>query len=198
MDLKTVKVGILQTNCYILTQNGKAVIIDPGAKAERILTALGEGTQVLAILLTHAHFDHIGALNDLLAVHPCPIYLHEDDEPLMRDPQLNYSFPKRFIVDQATKPYPSKLVLGEFVFEVLETPGHTDGSVCLILKDWMFTGDTLFMQSVGRTDLRTGNPTKMKQSLRKLKAIDHDYQVYPGHDDPTSLREEKLHNIYLK
>jgi glyoxylase-like metal-dependent hydrolase (beta-lactamase superfamily II) len=198
MDLKTVKVGILQTNCYILIQNQKAIIIDPGAKAERILSALGENMELVAILLTHAHFDHIGAINDLLAIHPCPIYLHEDDQALMRDPQLNYSFPKRFIVDQETRPYPSKLVLGDFVFEVIETPGHTDGSVCLIINNWMFSGDTLFMQSVGRTDLRTGNPTKMKQSLRKLKALDQDYLVYPGHDDPTSLKEEKLHNIYLK
>jgi len=198
MDIKTVKVGILQTNCYILIKNGKAIIIDPGAKAERILTALGEKTQVLAILLTHAHFDHIGAINDLLVHFKCPIYLSEDDQPLMLDPQLNYSFPKRFIVQQPTLPYPSKLTIGEFTFEIIETPGHTDGSVCLIIDNVMFTGDTLFMQSVGRTDLRTGNPTKMKQSLRKLKALDHNYDVYPGHDDATTLNEEKAHNIYLK
>lgn len=198
MELKTVKVGILQTNCYILSQNGKAVIIDPGAKAERILMALGENTEVLAILLTHAHFDHIGAIPDILAVHPCPIYLNEEDEPLMKDPQLNYSFPKRFTIEQKTRPYPSRLSLGEFTFEVVETPGHTDGSVCLIMENMMFSGDTLFMQSVGRTDLRTGNPTKMKQSLKKLKALDQNYVVYPGHDDPTTLNEEKQHNIYLK
>jgi hydroxyacylglutathione hydrolase len=198
MDIKTVKVGILQTNCYLLIKNGKAVIIDPGAKAERILAALGEGTPVLAILLTHAHFDHIGAINDLLAHFKCPIYLSEDDQALMLDPQLNYSFPKRFTVEQATLAYPSKLILGEFSFEILETPGHTDGSVCLIIDNTMFTGDTLFMQSVGRTDLRTGNPTKMKQSLRLLKALDHNYDICPGHDDRTTLFEEKAHNIYLK
>jgi len=197
MDIKTVKVGILQTNCYILIKNKKAVIIDPGAKAERILQALGDA-EVVAILLTHAHFDHIGAINDLLTVKPCPIYLSEDDEALMHDPQLNYSFPKRFTVEKETLPYPSTLKLGEFSFEIMDTPGHTDGSVCLLIEDNLFTGDTLFMQSVGRTDLRTGNPTKMKQSLRKLKALDHDYRVYPGHDDSTTLNEEKAHNIYLK
>ena len=197
MDIKTVKVGILQTNCYLLIKNGKVIIIDPGAKAERILQALGDA-QVLAILLTHAHFDHIGAINDLLTHFSCPIYLSEDDQALMLDPQLNYSFPKRFTVEQPTLPYPAHLTIGDFSFEVLETPGHTDGSVCLIIDDVIFSGDTLFMQSVGRTDLRTGNPTKMKQSLRILKALDHNYTVYPGHDDSTTLFEEKAHNIYLK
>lgn len=197
MDVKTVKVGILQTNCYILSKNGKAIIIDPGAKAERILAALGD-LDLVAILLTHAHFDHIGAINDILSVKNVPVYLHEDDVPLMADPTLNYSFPKRFIVEQPTINYPSVLTLGEFRFEVLETPGHTDGSICLIIDDLMFSGDTLFMQSIGRTDLRTGNPTKMKQSLKKLKALDQNYTVYPGHDDPTTLSEEKAHNIYLK
>lgn len=197
MDIKTVKVGILQTNCYILSKNGKAIIIDPGAKAERILTAIGD-QKVVAILLTHAHFDHIGAINDLLAHFTCPIYLNEEDEPLMKDPQLNYSFPKRFVVDVKTLPYPKVLDIGDFSFEVLETPGHTEGSVCLFIEEYMFSGDTLFMQSVGRTDLRTSNPTKMKQSLRSIKAINKDYIVYPGHDESTSLRQEKLTNIYLK
>jgi glyoxylase-like metal-dependent hydrolase (beta-lactamase superfamily II) len=197
MDIKTVKVGILQTNCYVLSKNGKAIIIDPGAKAERILAAVGD-LKVMAILLTHAHFDHIGAINDLMTHFTCPIYLHEEDEPLMKDPQLNYSFPKRFIVEAKTLPYPKCLDIGEFSFEVLETPGHTEGSVCLFIDDFMFSGDTLFMQSVGRTDLRTSNPTKMKQSLRLIKAIDKDYIVYPGHDESTSLKQEKLTNIYLK
>lgn len=197
MDIKTVKVGILQTNCYVLSKNGKAIIIDPGAKAERILQALGDN-ELSAILLTHGHFDHIGAINDLMTHYTCPIYLSEEDQALMSDPQLNYSFPKRFTVLQPTLPYPGTLTIGEFKFDVLDTPGHTDGSVCLIIDNVMFTGDTLFMQSVGRTDLRTGNPTKMKQSLRKLKAIDQDYVVYPGHDDSTTLNEEKAHNIYLK
>jgi hydroxyacylglutathione hydrolase len=197
MDIKTVKVGILQTNCYVLSKNGKAIIIDPGAKAERILAAVGD-LKVMAILLTHAHFDHIGAINDLMTHFTCPIYLNEEDEPLMKDPQLNYSFPKRFIVEVKTLPYPKCLDIGDFSFEVLETPGHTEGSVCLFIDDFMFSGDTLFMQSVGRTDLRTSNPTKMKQSLRLIKAIDKDYIVYPGHDESTSLKQEKLTNIYLK
>jgi glyoxylase-like metal-dependent hydrolase (beta-lactamase superfamily II) len=197
MDIKTVKVGILQTNCYVLSMNGKAIIIDPGAKAERILGAIGEN-KVLAILLTHGHFDHIGAINDLLSHFTCPIYLNEEDEPLMKDPQLNYSFPKRFVVEVKTLPYPNILDIGDFSFEVLETPGHTEGSVCLFIEDYMFSGDTLFMQSVGRTDLRSSNPTKMKQSLRLIKAIDKDYIVYPGHDESTSLKQEKLTNIYLK
>lgn len=197
MEIKTIKVGILQTNCYIVSKDNKALIIDPGAKAERILAALGDLT-VIAILLTHGHFDHIGAINDLRNHFSCPIYLSEDDVPLLRDPQLNYSFPKRFILDVKTLPYPNKLVLADFQIEILETPGHTNGSVCLIIDDAMFSGDTLFMQSVGRTDLKTGNPTKMKQSLRKISALDHNYRVYPGHDDPTTLNEEKKHNIYLK
>lgn len=197
MELKTLKVGILQTNCYLLFQDNNAIIIDPGAKAERIRAALGEH-HVLAILLTHAHFDHIGAINDLCTYFTCPVFLSEEDVPLLTNPQLNYSFPKQFIVETKTLPYPSTLVIGDFKFEVLETPGHTNGSVCLIYEHIMFSGDTLFKQSIGRTDLKTGNPTKMKQSMRLLKAIDHDLIVYPGHDEATTLNEEKAHNIYLK
>ena len=197
MDIQTVKVGILQTNCYILSINDQVIVVDPGAKAERILNAIGQ-RKMGAILLTHAHFDHIGALNDLMTNFTCPIYLHEDDEPLLINPELNYSFPKRFVVDAKTIHYPNILQIGEFKFEVIETPGHTEGSVCLIIENSMFSGDTLFMQSVGRTDLKTGNPSKMKQSLRKLKALDQDYDIYPGHDDHTTLNKEKAHNIYLK
>ena len=197
MDIQTVKVGILQTNCYILSLHDQVIIVDPGAKAERILNAINQ-RKVIAILLTHAHFDHIGALNDLMTHFSCPLYLHEDDEPLLYDPSLNYSFQKRFVVNIKTTSYPNTLHIGEFKFEVIETPGHTEGSVCLIIENKMFSGDTLFMQSVGRTDLNTGNPSKMKQSLRKLKALDQNYDIYPGHDDPTTLNEEKAHNIYLK
>ncbi len=197
MDIQTIKVGILQTNCYVLSINEKVIVIDPGAKAERILTAINE-REVIAILLTHAHFDHIGALNELLTHFTCPVYLHEDDEPLLSNPELNYSFPKRFVVDADTIHYTNNLQIGEFKIEVIETPGHTEGSVCLIIENNLFSGDTLFMQSVGRTDLKTGNPTKMKQSLRKLKALDQNYVVYPGHDEHTTLDQEKKYNIYLK
>jgi glyoxylase-like metal-dependent hydrolase (beta-lactamase superfamily II) len=197
MEIITVKVGILQTNCYILKQDDWAIIIDPGAKVQRILDALGDA-KPLAILLTHAHFDHIGAINDVLAAYPIPIYLHADDEALLHDPQLNYSFPKRFTVEAATVPYPSSLTLGPFTFEVIETPGHTEGSVLLRIGEHLFSGDTLFHLSIGRTDLKTGNPTHMKQSLRHIKNLHGPLTVWPGHDEPTTLENELKHNPYLK
>jgi hydroxyacylglutathione hydrolase len=197
MEILTVKVGILQTNCYILKQDGFAVIIDPGAKVQRILDALGDA-KPLAILLTHAHFDHIGAINDVLTVHKLPIYLHADDQDLLLDPQLNYSFPKRFTVDAKTTPYPSSLTIGPFTFEVIETPGHTEGSVLLRIGEHLFSGDTLFHLSVGRTDLKTGNPTHMKQSLRRIKALNGSLTIWPGHDESTTLDEELKSNPYLK
>ena len=197
MDIITVKVGILQTNCYILKHDAWAIIIDPRAKVQRILDALGDA-KPLAILLTHAHFDHIGAINDVLAVHPVPIYLHPDDEALLHDPQLNYSFPKRFTVEAATLPYPAILELGPFRFEVIETPGHTEGSVLLRLGEHLFTGDTLFHLSIGRTDLKTGQPTHMKQSLRRIKDLHGPLTIWPGHDESTTLDHELKHNPYLK
>lgn len=196
MEIITVKVGILQTNCYILKQDGFAVIIDPGAKVQRILDHLGDA-KPLAILLTHGHFDHIGAINDLLAVHSLPIYLHPDDEDLLKDPQLNYSFPKRFVVEVETLPYPSTLNLGPFSFEVIETPGHTEGSVMLKIDDHLFSGDTLFKLSVGRTDLKTGNPIHMRQSLRQIKTMHGPLTIWPGHDEPTTLADELRENPYL-
>jgi glyoxylase-like metal-dependent hydrolase (beta-lactamase superfamily II) len=196
MDIITVKVGILQTNCYLLKQDGQAVIIDPGAKAQRILNALGE-TKPLAILLTHAHFDHIGAIHELLAVHDVPIYLHPDDEALLHDPQLNYSFPKRFTVETLTQPYPSVLKLGPFIFDVMDTPGHTEGSVMLQIGEHLFSGDTLFHLSIGRTDLKTGNPSHMKQSLRRIKTLHGPLTIWPGHDEPTTLDDELKLNPYL-
>ena len=196
MEIITVKVGILQTNCYILKENGVAVIIDPGAKVQRILDALGDA-QPLAILLTHGHFDHIGAINDLLAVHALPIYLHPDDAELLKDPQLNYSFPKRFVVDVETQAYPNRLSIGPFAFEVIDTPGHTEGSVLLMIQDHLFSGDTLFHQSIGRTDLKTGNPTHMKQSLRLIKTLHGPLTIWPGHDEPTTLANELSSNPYL-
>lgn len=197
MDIITVKVGILQTNCYVLKQDGKAVIIDPGAKIQRILDALGD-SQLLAVLLTHGHFDHIGALNDLLALHPVEVYLHDEDVPLLKDPQLNYSFPKRFTVDAPTQPYPNKLVVGPFHFEVIDSPGHTAGSVMLRMGDHLFSGDTLFKLSVGRTDLKTGNPTAMKQTLRSIKALHGPLTIWPGHEESTTLDEELKQNPYLR
>lgn len=197
MDIITVKVGILQTNCYILKQDGKAVVIDPGAKIQRIVDALGD-SQLLSVLLTHGHFDHIGALNDLLAVVSVPVYLNPEDEPLLKDPQLNYSFPKRFTVDAPTKPYPVNLELGSFKFEVIDSPGHTAGSVMLRIGDHLFSGDTLFKLSVGRTDLKTGNPTAMKQTLRHIKSLHGPLTIWPGHEESTTLDDELKQNPYLR
>lgn len=196
MEIVTVKVGILQTNCYILKQDGYAVIIDPGAKAQRILDALGD-SKPLAILLTHGHFDHIGAINDLLIHHQLPIYLHADDAELLKDPQLNYSFPKRFVVEVETLHYPVCFALGPFTFDVVETPGHTEGSVMLKIKDQLFSGDTLFKQSVGRTDLKTGSSIHMKQSLRLIRSMHGPLTIWPGHDEPTTLADELRNNPYL-
>lgn len=196
MEIITVKVGILQTNCYILKQDGFAVIIDPGAKAQRILDALGT-SKPLAILLTHGHFDHIGAINDVLSHHQLPIYLHEDDVGLLKDPHLNYSFPKRFVVEVETRSYPASFTLGPFNFEVIETPGHTEGSVMLKISDHLFSGDTLFKHSVGRTDLKTGNAIHMKRSLRLIRSMQGPLTIWPGHDESTTLAEELQNNPYL-
>ena len=173
MLVKKIVVGMLEENCYIIENNNECIIIDPGDEANKIIENIR--LTPIAILITHRHFDHIGALEEISNKYNIPIY--------------EYSNLKE-----------GKLSIGSFDIEVIYTPGHTDDSTTYYFKDEgiMFTGDFLFKGSIGRTDLKTGNMKKMQKSIRKIKEYSDIIILYPGHGNNTTIGYEKVNNIYLK
>ena len=194
LQIHTLPLGDYQTNCYILHQEGNrdCVIIDPGYEPEIILSYLSEkGLTIQAILLTHGHFDHVGAVRELAAQTDCQVYLNPKElamPPMLTAGPLYY-----------TNSYGEgdQLDIAGISLQVLETPGHTPGSVCLITENNLFSGDTLFCGSCGRTDLPCGDHRAMTESLKRLAALREDYTVFPGHGSNTTLAWEQKTNPYL-
>ncbi len=202
MIIRTIPVGELGTNCYVVTdENGSAAVIDPGADADGIRRVLQEeGVQHGGILLTHAHFDHIGAVNALADL-GFPVYCHTLDTPALQDGRRNLSAffgaPTAPIKNAVSLEEGDTVSFGGLTFTVLHTPGHTVGSVCYQLGDVLFAGDTLFCESIGRTDFPGGNMRDMHASLRRLASLDGNICVYPGHGEPTTIAHECQYNPYL-
>ncbi|PIS28843.1 MBL fold metallo-hydrolase [Candidatus Saganbacteria bacterium CG08_land_8_20_14_0_20_45_16] len=165
MEIKTIKVGMLQTNCYILIddKSNEAVVIDPGDEAEKILPEL-EGLIVKFVLLTHAHYDHVGALEAVLRATGAP--LRKDEE---------------------------EITFGQETLTVIKTPGHTSDGVCFYAQahNYLFAGDTLFYGMYGRTDLPTSSPREMVLALKKLAELPPETNVFSGHGRPTTIKQEK-------
>lgn len=168
MKIKQIVVGLLKENCYIVTKNNKSIIIDPGDETEKIEKEI-EG-ELIGILITHHHFDHIGALNNLLSKYEIPV------------------------ID-----YNNQSILKPFNYEIIKNPGHTKDSISFYFKEEkvMFCGDFVFKDTIGRTDLTTGNISEMKESIKNLLKLDKNIILYPGHYEKTSIKEEKenLENI---
>ena len=187
--------GAYQTNCYIIHDEASKTccVIDPGYDADIILDKLDSlGLSPEAILLTHGHFDHVGAVKELAAETGCQVYIHAADlsmPPMMTAGPLYY-----------TKTYAegTRLKLAGLDISVLHTPGHTPGSVCLLCGTSLFSGDTLFQGSCGRTDLPGGDWATILQSLKRLAAIEGNLWVFPGHGGSTTLRDEKRYNPYMR
>lgn len=204
--VKRLVVGALDTNCYILKDNASraALVIDPGGDAFVIKSALLEMDAFpAAILLTHGHFDHILALDEVRTAKTV-VCMHEKDADMLIDSDLispsmlgynPWPFQKADVLFGENDRHIS---VAGFDLEVIHTPGHTEGSVCYLFGDLLFTGDTLFCGGIGRTDFKGGNVAKMQASLSLLYNMPGDYAVYPGHDRETTLSEERLHNPYLK
>ncbi|MDY3781216.1 MAG: MBL fold metallo-hydrolase [Candidatus Faecousia sp.] len=194
LHIHVLPLGDYQTNCYILHNDGSSdcVVLDPGYEPEIILSYLAEKKlNLTAIALTHCHFDHVGAVKELAAQTDCRVYLNQKDlalPPMLTNGPLYYTDTYK---DGDTVP------LAGIPFRVLETPGHTPGSVCLMTGAHLFSGDTLFAGSCGRTDLPGGDSRAMRDSLRKLATLEGDYDVYPGHGSATTLAREKQTNPYL-
>ena len=195
LKIYTLPLGSYQTNCYIIHEETAQTccVIDPGYTPEIVLDKVEEqGLTLKAILLTHGHFDHVGAVKELVAETGCEVYIHAAEStmpPMMTAGPLYY-----------TKTYGegSQLHLAGVDISVLHTPGHTPGSVCLVVDDHIFSGDTLFAGSCGRTDLPGGNWSTILKSLRRLASFERNYWVHPGHGTSTTLSEEKRYNPYMR
>lgn len=202
MKLDSLAVGLIGTNCYLLwdeTAGNAAAIVDPGGSADQILAKIKQNNlDVKLILLTHGHFDHVMGVQDLLAVYPdLPVYITEADYPEARDGgQFGYSMGEvasvRFYDEGDT------VELGNLKIDVLRTPGHTPGSVTLRVEDVLFTGDTLFCGSCGRTDFPGGSFGDMQRSLKRLADLPGNYRVYPGHESSTTLDYERKYNPFMQ
>ena len=193
MNIHTLPLGDYQTNTYIVENGGHCVIIDAGYHPETILRFLNDHDLTAdAILLTHGHFDHVGAVRDLAAELGCPVYLHEKElsmPPMMTAGPLYYTH---------TYGEGDRLQLAGLAFRVLHTPGHTPGSVCLMAENHLFSGDTLFAGSCGRTDFPGGDWATIRKSLTRLAGMENDYLVHPGHGESTTLAREKQYNPYMQ
>lgn len=199
MERTTISVGEFEVNCSILSRGGKALVVDPGAEGERIIATLEKaGLAAEAILLTHGHFDHIGAIADLQRRWPgVPVYVHPEDAKILVHP-LNRMEPLYPAIPMPSDVRDCRELDG---VQAIETPGHTPGGVCYYFKgdSLLLSGDTLFAGSVGRTDFPGGSMPTLMASIRKLAAeLPDDTLVVPGHGPETTIGAEKAGNPFLQ
>ena len=199
-------VGPVQTNCYFAVneETKEVLVIDPGAGAGQLADRLRMGDyKPVAVLLTHGHFDHAGAAEELAKTFQIPIYAHEAEKETLESVELNASWMvgknETYRADSFVKDE-EELELAGFHLRVLHTPGHTVGGCCYYFpyEDVVFSGDTLFAMSVGRTDFAKGSASQLIQGIRdKLMVLPGDTTVYPGHNDVTTIETERMYNPYL-
>ena len=212
MKINHYVIGMVQTNCYIVINNEtkECFVIDPGASGKQLAEKIRQDDLTpVGVLLTHGHFDHAGAAKTLAEEFGIKIYAHEAEAETLRDPQKNVSWMVNcnesydadvFLKDEEV------INLAGFEIKVLHTPGHTEGGCCYYIpaEAVLFSGDTLFAQSVGRTDFPGGSMSQIVRSIQeKLLALNEsgsletDIMVYPGHNDPTTIETERMNNPYL-
>ncbi|MGE5456490.1 MAG: MBL fold metallo-hydrolase [Ignavibacteriales bacterium] len=174
MNVKKVVVGLILTNCYLLIKGNDCLVVDPGDDPQAIIDSIGN-LNVIGILVTHSHFDHIGALEEIKNKYKAKVYSKDNLE------EKEYK-------------------IGNFVFEVIYTFGHTNDSITYYFKEdkMMFVGDFIFKESIGRYDLPTASYEEMRNSLKRIKNYPDNITIYPGHDEETNLGYEKKYNSYLQ
>ncbi len=202
MEIKTLQLGFFGVNCYILQFDAKCIIIDPGADGQKIIEYLeSKRINPLMVVNTHGHYDHIGAVPEVAGQYEIPFYIHPLEKDTVTNPEINmsaafggslFSISAYQLIDQNTKSRLSDLGL-----EIFHTPGHSPGSVTIKAGAYLFCGDLLFQGAVGRTDLPGGNLAEIKKSLRKIRKMDKNLNLYPGHGQQTVLGHELDANYYL-
>lgn len=205
MIFHRLEVGVFGVNAYILgdEESKEAVVIDPGGSSDEISSLLRKEKLTLqAILLTHAHGDHIGGIAGLVKDWETPVFVHKKDLYILQDADLNYSskLPMNAVNfnDAKVLKHGDLLKYGKLEIKVIHTPGHSPGGVTFQVEDHLFTGDTLFKGSIGRTDLEGGSQKQLINSIKeKLLLLKNDHKVYPGHGPETSLDEEQKNNPFL-
>jgi hydroxyacylglutathione hydrolase len=199
MQIKTFNVGMLSTNCYIVScpETEEAIIIDPGLdssyEAEQIIRYIDANAfKVKFIVNTHGHEDHISGNVVLKREYGVPICIHEYDAPCLEELNENFPPPNILLEDE------ERLKFGHMTLKVIHTPGHSPGSICLVGQEVVFSGDTLFAGGIGRTDFAGGSDSDMRVSLQKITCLPENYVVYPGHGCFSTIGEEKRANPFLK
>ena len=203
VNVHTLVLGPLQTNCYVVwaEDSPSCVVVDPAYSPEIILDfAKKHSLSIEAILLTHGHFDHLGALEALREATGCALWMHEGDYHWRKDPMNDYLYPLhdkdlgeiRFCRDA------DQICAAGLNIEVLHTPGHSQGSVCYLCENVLLSGDTLFAGGCGRTDLPGGSWATIQMSLADLSDLNDDLKVFPGHGESTILAQEKRYNPYMR
>ncbi len=207
LDVKGYPVGYMGTNCYLVTdtETKKSFLVDPGsydASLKKLLSEVKKG-ELCYVLLTHGHFDHIMGVCDVLENYGGKLAVHEKDADCFFNSEKSLvsafssegRLPEKadiLLRDGYKLPFSGREI------EVIHTPGHTEGSVCYLIEDLLFSGDTLFFSSVGRTDFKTGSYTDIIKSVRRLASLEGDKRVFPGHNMLTTLERERKNNPYLK
>lgn len=201
MIFDTVPVGPIDTNCYLIGDEKENVcaVVDPGGSPERVLAMIERsGLKPIVIFLTHGHWDHVGAIPSLLEKYPeLPVFAHEKELCPADEPNPHYFFPHAG-KNQRTYGQGAVIWVGSLEVKVLHTPGHSAGSVTLLVEDCMFSGDTLFAMSCGRSDLPGGNTDELMASLAVLGKLEGNYKVYPGHEEDSELDFERKNNPYMR
>ncbi|ARJ27325.1 MBL fold metallo-hydrolase [Staphylococcus lugdunensis] len=205
MRISKLTLGLVDTNTYFVENDHSVILFDPAGEVDKIFKKLNQINKPLqAVLLTHAHFDHIGALDEVLAKYPIPLYMNDEEFSFLTTPEKNgsekfqqYGMP---IVVSTAKPKPLQeghANIQGFEFDVLHTPGHSPGSLSYVFNDFAIVGDTLFNNGIGRTDLYRGDYETLVDSIKdKLFELDGDLPLFPGHGDYTTVDDEQL-NPYL-
>lgn len=203
MKVISEKFGSMDNNCCLIIdeKTNQSALVDCNEFSQKMIDMIGD-TDLKYILLTHGHFDHIIGVKSVKEKYGAQVVISKEDEPMLNSSKLSLAVfcnaPQNNVDADIIVKDGDEITLGETKIKVMATPGHTSGSVCYIAENCIFSGDTLFYCSCGRTDFPSGSPEQMMSSLQKLKALDGDYKVYTGHNNLTTLDFERKNNPYMK